>query len=127
MYMKTRYVALAALGLFVITRKKYYLENLDILIPNTSLLGIQSKSNNSIINIIKKNINVQLKGDQWLITINPIDGITIPYKAVLPITAPIAIPQILAQIGSKIKLKNVYKFGILIGKRLTIQGVSFYG
>lgn len=122
--MRTRYVLLFILTTFILTRKKYYLKNFNFLIPNTAFIG--QKNNETTLNIIKNNVIINFKNGSWIVSIKPIYGFKIPYTAILPITGPLAIPQILAQIGNNITLTDDYKFGILIGKRLIIKGVTFY-
>jgi len=122
--MKKRNVFFIALAIFVVTRKKYYIKNFSIFIPNTSLLGIKSKTDT--LQQIKKNIQINWSNGSWIITIKPVYGFKIPYEAILPATAPLAIPQLIAQIGNNIKIEDVKKLGILVGRELIIKGVSFY-
>jgi len=123
--MKKSYVIFGLIALFILTRKKYALKDWNIFIPNTSLLG--AKSDSSIIDSVRKNLQFQVANGNLIISVKPVYGFNVPYYEELPVaTLPLSIPQIAAQIGSNIRVEDVRKMGILLGKRLIIKGVTFY-
>ena len=120
---------LIALGgvLFAITRKKYIIRIPEFFVPSLPS-GEQNKPVN-ITKAVKNAIDIKIVTKPSLgyeLTLKPIHGIKIPLKMNLPITAPIAIPQIYMQIDKKITMKPVKVLGQTVGYLVKIQDIEVY-
>ena len=122
-----RIVILSGLILFAVTRKKYIIR-----IPSFFIPSLPNGELNNRVNIVKATrdaIDIKIVTKPKLgyeLSLKPIHGFKIPIKMLLPITAPIAIPQIYMQINKKLTIKPQKILGTTIGYWVNIDDIEVY-
>jgi len=121
------WIAIGIAGaIFVVTRKKYVILIPDFVLPKTS----KSTSLLDTIKAIKDAINIKLTKTQYgygyRLTLKPILGVNIPLSMDLPLTAPLAIPQIYAQLDKKVKITPVKVLGFTVAEKVHVDPIEVW-
>jgi len=116
---------LALITLFVLTRKKYELPEVEFFIPNIPSSGGKKFSASDILKYIDIKFVTKPKLG-WLVSLKPVYGISVPVSMLLPPAFFIAIPQIKKQLKEKIHIKPRTVFGILYGYDIKIDKITFW-
>ena len=122
--MKKGKLLLGGLLLFFATRKKYTFNIQPFIIPNPSLFGATGNPFTDKRKLIKliKNLDISFEEGHWVIQPKPIDGFRIPIRITLPATSPLAIPQLIWQIETKMVMKPIKAFGKVIAYKIYFKG-----
>ena len=116
---------LALIILFLLTRKKYELPEVELFVPNIPSSGGKKFTVQDLL----KYVNIQFVTKPkigWLLSLKPVYGVKIPINVLLPPGFLIAIPQIKRQLKDKVHIRPKTVFGILYGYDIKIDKISFW-
>lgn len=121
---------LASAGvLFAATRKKYMISIPKFFVPSLPTQQNKPASAQEVIKTVHNAVDISIVHEPELgyrLTLKPIYGVQLPFKVDLPITAPIAIPQIYAQLDKKMIIVPQKVLGQVIGYWVEVKNIEVW-